>query len=78
MLSIIKLLGYHLTLNICNGPLQTLITFKSKLYKPKLPKLTKKNPDNICHVQFSNKGIESIHFHQYLTRAMLYLQLIAL
>ena len=50
MLSAMKLLGYHLTLSICSGTLQPLVTLKSELYKPESPKATKKSSDNLYHV----------------------------
>ena len=54
-----KLSGYDLPLSICSGT--TLDRIKSKLCKPELPKITKMPPDSMCHVQFSNTGIELIN-----------------
>ena len=54
-----KLSGYDLPLSICSGT--TLDSIKSKLCKPELPKITKMPPDSMCHVQFSNTGIELIN-----------------
>ena len=50
MLSTMKLQRYHLTLSICSGTSQPLVTLKSQLYKPESPKTTKKSSDNIYYV----------------------------
>ena len=39
----------------------TLYNLKCELYKPELPRVTGKSPDNICHIQFSNKEIGLIN-----------------
>ena len=61
MLSMMKLLGYYLTLNICSDAIVNLDNITPKLYKTEFYKLTKKYPYNISHAQFSNKGTESIN-----------------
>ena len=34
---------------------------KSKLYKPELPKVIKKPPENLWHIQFSIKEVEFVN-----------------
>ena len=43
------------------GYIATRGTIKSKLYKSEWLKVTKKPPDDICHFQFSEKGIQLIN-----------------
>ena len=54
--------------------IQTPDNIKSKLYQPELSKVTKKHPDSICHVQFSNEGKELINFPSIFNNTYVHLQ----
>ena len=59
MLLMTDLLGYHF--KYIQLYIVTLDKSKPR-YKPELFKIPKNPPDNICNVQFSNKGIKLIVF----------------
>ena len=58
--------------------IQTLDNIKSNLCQPELSKVTKKHPDSICHLQFSNKGNELINFPSIFNNTYVHLQLTVL